>query len=100
MNVLINFLKSKLFPEWVPLGKTRMIVKREVDNYYELVQQKLYINLNDSAGERKWMNTIISKGSPAIVTACTLTKLVPKNSVTINEGGVAHYVTTKDPVEI
>jgi outer membrane protein assembly factor BamB len=99
MNILANFLKSKLFPEWKKLGKTRMVVKKEIGDYYELIEQGLYINLNDRNGQEKWL-TNYRGGFGANVPRITSTKLVAKDSVTIDEEGVAHYVTAKDPVEI
>lgn len=92
------FLKTRQLPEWKNLGKTRMVVEKKVGNYYKLVEQGLYINLNDKNGQLEWLINY-REGFGTIVPRITSTKLVAKDSVTIDEEGVAHYVTTKDPIE-
>jgi hypothetical protein len=93
------FLKTGRWPEWKNLGKARMVFKREVGDYYELIEQNLFVNLNNKNGQQMW--EIVETRGPLIwMPPIQHTKLVVKDSVTIDEEGVAHYVATKDPIEI
>lgn len=93
------FLKTKRYPKWECLGEKRMIVKKKVGDYYKLIEQVLYTNLNDEKGKPEW-RTNYRSGFGANIGPYVLEKLVAKDSVTIDEEGVAHYVTAKDPIEI